>query len=76
MTYVGLKKIGFTRTKTLGYGGDCCDFHFYKNRGKTIHLSKMIGRDGKALQQGSTYHSDKGDIRRIKRQAREDKKNK
>lgn len=26
----GLKKIGFTRTKTLGYGGDCCDFHFYK----------------------------------------------
>lgn len=26
----GLKKIGFMRTKTLGYGGDCCDFHFYK----------------------------------------------
>lgn len=48
----------------------------YKNRGKTIHLSKMIGRDEKVLQQGSTYHSDKGDIRRIKRQAREDKKNK
>lgn len=23
-------KIGFTRTKTLGYGKDCCDFHFYK----------------------------------------------
>ncbi len=30
VTYGGLKKIGFTRTKTLGYGGDCCDFHFYK----------------------------------------------
>lgn len=30
VTYEGLKKIGFTRTKTLGYGGDCCDFHFYK----------------------------------------------
>lgn len=26
----GLKKMGFSRTKTLGYGGDCCDFHFYK----------------------------------------------
>lgn len=30
VTYGGLKKIGFTRTKTLGYGGDCCDFHFLK----------------------------------------------
>lgn len=30
VTYGGLKKIGFTRTKTLGYGGNCCDFHFYK----------------------------------------------
>ena len=30
VTYGGLKKIGFARTKTLGYGGDCCDFHFYK----------------------------------------------
>lgn len=30
VTYGGLKKIGFTRTKTLGYGGDCCDFHLYK----------------------------------------------
>ena len=30
VTYGGLKKIGFTRTNTLGYGGDCCDFHFYK----------------------------------------------
>ena len=30
VTYGGLKKIGFTRTRTLGYGGDCCDFHFFK----------------------------------------------
>ena len=30
VTYGGLKKIGFSRTKILGYGGDCCDFHFYK----------------------------------------------
>lgn len=30
VTYGGLKKIGFSRTKTLGSGGDCCDFHFYK----------------------------------------------
>lgn len=30
VTYGGLHKIGFSRTKTLGYGGDCCDFHFFK----------------------------------------------
>ena len=30
VTYGGLCKIGFSRTKTLGYGGDCCDFHFFK----------------------------------------------
>ena len=30
VTYGDLKKIGFSRTKTLGYGGDCCDFHFFK----------------------------------------------
>lgn len=29
VTYGNLRKIGFTRTKTLGYGGDCCDFHFF-----------------------------------------------
>lgn len=29
-TYGDLKKLGFSRTKTLGYGGECCDFHFYK----------------------------------------------
>ena len=25
----GLRKIGFTRTKTFGYSGDRCDFHFF-----------------------------------------------
>ena len=30
VTYGELNKIGFSRTKTLGYGGDCCDFHFYR----------------------------------------------
>lgn len=30
VTYGGLRKIGFTRTQTLGYGGDCCDFHMFK----------------------------------------------
>lgn len=30
VTYGGLKKIGFTRTKTLGYGGECCDFHMFR----------------------------------------------
>lgn len=30
ITYGELEKIGFSRTNTLGYGGDCCDFHFYK----------------------------------------------
>ena len=30
VTYGSLKIIGFTRTKTLGYGGDCYDFHFFK----------------------------------------------
>lgn len=27
-----LKKVGFRRAQTLGTGGDCCDFHFYKKR--------------------------------------------
>lgn len=30
VNYGGLRKLGFSRTKTLGYGGDCCDFHFYR----------------------------------------------
>lgn len=30
VTYGGLKKLDFSRTKTLGYGADCCDVHFYK----------------------------------------------
>ena len=37
VTYGGLKKIGFTRTKTLGYGGDCCDFHFFKKYDNHLH---------------------------------------
>lgn len=32
VTYGKLEKIGFLRTKTLGYGEDCCDFHFYKKK--------------------------------------------
>ncbi|MGN0666887.1 MAG: L-2-amino-thiazoline-4-carboxylic acid hydrolase [Huintestinicola sp.] len=32
ITYGGLKKLGFTRTQTLGMGGCCCDFHFYKKK--------------------------------------------
>ena len=30
VTYGGLRKIGFSRSQTLGYGGDCCDFHFFR----------------------------------------------
>ena len=30
VTYGGLKKIGFSRTQTIGYGGSCCDFHFFR----------------------------------------------
>ena len=30
----GLRKTGFTRTKTFGYGGDCCDFHFSESSGR------------------------------------------
>lgn len=30
VTYGGLKKIGFSRTQTLGCGGEACDFHFYR----------------------------------------------
>ena len=32
VTYGGLRKIGFTRTQTLGCGGDCCDFHFFRKQ--------------------------------------------
>lgn len=46
----------------------------YKNRGKIIHISKIIGRKGKVLQQGSIYASDKGDIRRMKRKAKEERR--
>ena len=30
VTYGGLRKIGFRRTTTLGCGGNCCDFHFFR----------------------------------------------
>lgn len=36
VTYGGLKKIGFKRTTTLGCGGNCCDFHFYRKQGKRV----------------------------------------
>ena len=37
ISYGGLEKIGFSRTKTLGYGGDCCDFHFKKLNKREKH---------------------------------------
>lgn len=30
VNYGGLRKMGFTRNTTIGCGGDCCDFHFYR----------------------------------------------
>ena len=30
VNYGNLSKLGFSRTQTLGMGGSCCDFHFYK----------------------------------------------
>ncbi|MCM1334552.1 MAG: L-2-amino-thiazoline-4-carboxylic acid hydrolase [Bacteroides sp.] len=30
VTYGGLNKMKFSRTRSLGCGGDCCDFHFSK----------------------------------------------
>ncbi|MCM1167248.1 MAG: L-2-amino-thiazoline-4-carboxylic acid hydrolase [Lachnospiraceae bacterium] len=30
VTYGGLNKMKFSRTSSLGFGGDCCDFHFSK----------------------------------------------
>lgn len=32
----------------------------YKNRGETIWVSKIIGRDGKIAQQGRTYQPNAG----------------
>lgn len=34
VTYGGLRKIGFARTQTLGYGGACCDFRFFRIKSK------------------------------------------
>ena len=44
----------------------------YKNRGKVIHVSKMIGKNGKVIQQGETYHSEKGEVRAMKRRAKQE----
>ena len=41
--------------------------------GRSIHISKILGREGKVLQPGVTYHSEKGEIRAIKRMAKTDK---
>lgn len=32
----------------------------YKNRGETIWVSKIVGRDGKVTQQGRTYQPNAG----------------
>ena len=32
----------------------------YKNRGRTIHVSKMIDGKGKVIQEGKTYEKDAG----------------
>ena len=34
----------------------------YKNLGKTIWVSKIIGRNGKVIQPGRTYETDKGRV--------------
>ena len=36
----------------------------YKNRGKTLHVSKIINRDGKVIQAGDTYEK-KGVFRKL-----------
>ena len=44
----------------------------YKNRGQVIHVSKMIGKNGKVIQQGETYHSEKGEVRAMKRRVKQE----
>ena len=36
----------------------------YQNRGKTVHVSKIITRDGKIIQAGDTYEK-KGVFRKL-----------
>lgn len=36
----------------------------YENRGKTLHVSKVITRDGKVIQAGDTYEK-KGVFRKL-----------
>jgi len=38
-----------------------------ENRGTTIFLSKIVDKNGKVLQPGKTYTSDKGDARKFRR---------
>ena len=44
----------------------------YKNRGQVIHVSKMIGENGKVIRKGETYHSEKGEVRAMKRRAKQE----
>ena len=37
----------------------------YKNRGETVWVSKMIGKDGKVLQPGRTYEKDNGALAKV-----------
>ena len=46
----------------------------YENRGNILHISKIIDRYGKVKQPGKTYHSEKGEVRTIKRNAKEEQK--
>lgn len=45
----------------------------YRNLARSIHISKIIGKGDKVLQQGNTYYGEKGEIRAIKRMAKRDK---
>lgn len=46
----------------------------YKNRGHVVHISKIIDSHGNIKQVGKTYHSEKGEIRAMKRKAKEEQK--
>lgn len=45
----------------------------YKNRGTVIHISKIERGNGIIFQPGRTYYSEKGEIRRFKRMAKNHK---
>lgn len=46
----------------------------YKNRGNIVHISKVMDGYGKVKQPGKTYYSEKGELRAIKRRAKEEQK--